>query len=115
MTGKEKQELSKFAFRHTLCYTLAVRHFSWDHEKNEQIKAERHVSFEEIIYSIEHGFLLNTVDHPNKAKYPNQRMLVVLVKNYVYLVPFVENAEGTFLKTIFPSRQATKKYRKGVK
>ncbi len=87
-----------------------MRHFSWDAEKNEKLKTERHVSFEDIIYSMEHGLLLDTVDHPNTEKYPHQRMLVVRVDAYVYLVPFVENEGETFLKTIIPSRKATMKY-----
>lgn len=87
-----------------------MRHFSWDPEKNEKLKTERHVSFEDIIDSMEHGFLLETVDHPNTEKYPHQRMFVVQIKDYVYLVPFVENEGVTFLKTIVPSRKATKKY-----
>ena len=90
-----------------------MRHFSWDSEKNEKLKGERRVSFDDILYSIEHGLLLDTVDHPNAEKYPHQRMLVVLVNNYVYLVPFVEDENGTFLKTIIPSRKAMKKYIKG--
>ena len=90
-----------------------MRHFSWDLEKNEKLKAERRVSFDDILYAIGHGFLLDTVDHPNKEKYSHQRMLVVLVNNYVYLVPFVEDENGTFLKTVIPSRKATKKYLKG--
>jgi len=90
-----------------------VEHFSWDPEKNEKLKTERRVSFEDIFYSIERGFLLDTVDHPSKEKYPHQRIFVVLVNNYVYLVPFVEDKDGVFLKTIIPSRKATKQYLKG--
>lgn len=89
-----------------------MRHFSWDAEKNKKLKAERHVSFENIAYAIDHGFLLDTVDHPNTEKYPRQRMFVVLVGRYVYLVPFVEDERGSFLKTIIPSRKATRKYLK---
>jgi uncharacterized DUF497 family protein len=92
-----------------------VRYFSWDPEKNETLKTERHVSFEDVIYSMEHGLLLDTVEHPNTEKYPHQRMFVVQVNDYVYLVPFVENKEETFLKTIIPSRKATKKYTKETK
>ena len=89
-----------------------MRHFSWDAEKNTKLKTERKVSFDDIIYAIDHGFLLDTVDHPNREKYPTQRMLVVRVNRYVYLVPFVENEHGSFLKTVIPSRKATKKYLK---
>ncbi len=91
-----------------------MRHFSWDAEKNERLKIERGVSFEDIIYSMEHGLLLDTVGHANTEKYPHQRILVVRVGDYAYLVPFVENEGESFLKTIIPSRKATKKYLKEV-
>jgi uncharacterized DUF497 family protein len=87
-----------------------VRHFSWNPEKNEKLKAERYVSFEDVVYSMEHDLLLDIVEHPNRSKYPNQGMFVVRMNDYVYLVPFVESEEGAFLKTIIPSRKATKRY-----
>jgi hypothetical protein len=87
-----------------------VKYFDWDEEKNVRLKSKRKIGFEEIRRIIEEGKLLDTVDHPNKARYPNQKMFVVAIDDYVYLVPFVEDDEKFFLKAIFPSRKATKKY-----
>ena len=92
-----------------------MRYFLWDPGKNEKLKAERNISFDEIIFCIEHGLLLDILDHPNKKKYSNQRIFVVQAGDYIYLVPFVEEGNWTFLKTIIPSRKATKTYlQKGV-
>ena len=71
---------------------------------------ERGVSFEEILSSIEQGGLLTIFDRPNQRKYPNQRILVVKVRAYAHLVPLVESEEEIFLKTIMPSRKATKRF-----
>jgi len=85
-------------------------------EKNEILKKERNISFEDVILSIEDGNLLDDIEHPNKDKYPNQNIFIILVKikDYVYLVPYVEDNTSIFLKTIIPSRQMNKKYNKGV-
>jgi len=87
-----------------------MKHFCWNTDKNEQIIKERGVSFERVIYHIERDGLLAVIKHPNASKYPNQKMFIVRIENYVYLVPFVENDTEVFLKTIIPSRKATKKY-----
>lgn len=87
-----------------------MKYFDWDEKKNVRLKNERKIDFEEVRQIIEEGELLDTVDHPNQVRYPNQKMFVVAINNYVYLVPFVEDDEKFFLKTIFPSRKATKKY-----
>lgn len=71
---------------------------------------DRGISFERIVYLIENEGLLAVITHPNLDKYPNQRMFIVNVEAYAYLVPFVENEKEIFLKTIIPSRKATKKY-----
>lgn len=76
------------------------------------LKEERGVSFESIVVAIESGGLLDILAHPNQSKYPRQRVLVVSCDNYVYLVPFVEEEEYFFLKTIIPSRKATRDYLK---
>ena len=86
--------------------------FRWNHKKNEQLKAGRNISFEEIVLAIEADGLLNILRHSNPGKYPNQRVLVVAVEQYVYLVPFVEEDDYYFLKTIIPSRKATRDYLK---
>jgi uncharacterized DUF497 family protein len=84
--------------------------YRWNHEKNEKLKLERGISFEQVVMHIERGDLLDIVHHPNQSKYPNQRLLVVEIQDYAYLVPFVESDKGKFLKTIIPSRRATREY-----
>jgi hypothetical protein len=90
-----------------------MRTFSWSDEKNALLKAERQVSFEEVVLYIEMGCLLDVLEHPNQEKYKGQKVFVVRVDDYVYLVPFIETAKEVFLKTIIPSRTATRKYLKG--
>jgi uncharacterized DUF497 family protein len=87
-----------------------VKYFDWDKKKNQILRKTRGISFEEIILSISNGNLLDVLEHPNKDKYPNQKMFIVEVKDYAHIVPFVEDEEKYFLKTIYPSREATKKY-----
>ena len=87
-----------------------MRFFDWNIKKNEELKADRNVSFEDVIFSIVHEGLLDIVEHPNKQKYPDQRVFIVKIEHYAYLVPFVEEENVIFLKTIIPSRKMTKKY-----
>ncbi len=87
-----------------------MKHFVWNAEKNQSIKGERKISFEEIIFYIENGYILDILQHPNQEKYKGQKIFVVNVENYAYLVPFVETEHEIFLKTIIPSRKATNKY-----
>jgi hypothetical protein len=87
-----------------------MKPFRWNHAKNAALKLERNVSFEEIVLAIEAEGLLDNLPHPNPAKYPNQSVLVVALDAYVYLVPFVEESSYYFLKTIIPSRKATRDY-----
>lgn len=87
-----------------------MKPFRWNHAKNAALKLERRVSFEEIVLAIEAEGLLDNLPHPNPAKYPNQSILVVALDDYVYLVPFVEESGYYFLKTIIPSRKATRDY-----
>lgn len=82
----------------------------WNREKNETLRSERGISFERIVVAIDSGGLLDILAHPNPAQYPNQRVLVVACDNYAYLVPFVEEADYFFLKTVIPSRKATRDY-----
>jgi len=82
----------------------------WDSAKNKLLKSERGVGFEDVVVRLVNGNVLDTLDHPNQAKYPNQRIHVLDINGYVYLVPFVENEQGIFLKIIIPSRKATKNY-----
>lgn len=87
-----------------------MKPFRWNSEKNETVKAERGISFESIVVSIETGGLLDILAHPNQTKYPRQRVLVVACDSYAFLVPFVEEEDYFFLKTIIPSRKATRDY-----
>jgi len=87
-----------------------MKSFRWNPEKNETVKAERGISFESIVVAIEAGGLLDILAHPNQARYPRQRVLVVACDNYAYLVPFVEEEDYGFLKTVIPSRKATRDY-----
>jgi uncharacterized DUF497 family protein len=93
-----------------LWYNGSVKHYSWNNEKNRQLKAERKVSFEEVVFCIERARLLDIVEHPNQERYGGQRIFIVNIRDYAYLVPFVETEREIFLKTVIPSRKATKKY-----
>jgi len=85
--------------------------YKWNKEKNIILKNSRGVSFEQVVMHIEQGDLLDIIKHPNSEKYAHQKILIVLIKDYVYAVPFVEEDENVrFLKTIIPSRKLTKKY-----
>lgn len=92
-----------------------MKFFSWNEEKNELLKAERQISFEDVVFYIEQGFLLDVLEHPNQEKYKGQKIFVVEIEEYAYLVPFIEDEREIFLKTIIPSRKATRKYWKGSK
>jgi hypothetical protein len=87
-----------------------MKPFRWSHEKNELLKIERSVSFEEIVLAIEADGLIDDLPHPNAEKYPNQSVLVVTFDDYVYLFPYVEEADYFFLKTVIPSRKTTRDY-----
>ena len=85
-----------------------MKPFRWSPEKNEQLQLDRGISFENMVVAIESGGLLDILAHPNLAKYPNQKILVVASDGYAYLVPFVEEDDHFFLKTVIPSRKATR-------
>ena len=87
-----------------------MKPFRWPPHKNELLKAERGISFEEITVAVEAGALLEVVPHPNLKKYPRQKVMIVEVFGYAYLVPFVEEDDHFFLKTIIPSRKATRDF-----
>lgn len=87
-----------------------MKYFDWDPAKNEKLQEERGISFEEVLIAFYENRVIDTVENPNQARYPGQKMLVVEIQDYAYLVPFVEDEEKVFLKTIIPSRKATKKY-----
>ncbi len=85
-------------------------YIDWDEDKNEFLKSVRGVSFEEVVVLIEAGEILDILEHPNKEKYPLQKIYVLWMNEYIYTVPFIEDEEKIFLKTIFPSRKLMKKY-----
>ena len=89
-----------------------MKPFRWSSDKSESLRAERGLTFEAVVVAIESGGLLDILRHPNPAKYPRQRILVVELDGYVHLVPFVEEKDHFFLKTIIPSRKATRDYLK---
>ena len=93
-----------------MLHSSRVKYFVWDEARNEKLKAERGIGFEEIVFHIERGDVLDILEHPNRERYRGQRILVVRRDDYVYLVPFVEDERLVFLKTIIPSRKATKQY-----
>jgi len=87
-----------------------MKYYDWNEEKNQWLKKERNISFEIIVNCLEQEKILDKISHPNSEKYPNQFIFIVEYENYAYLVPFVEDEEKVFLKTIIPSRKATEKY-----
>ena len=87
-----------------------MKPFRWSVEKNALLQQERGLSFEQITVAVESGGLLDIVAHPNAERYPRQRIMVVVIDDYVYLVPYVEEEDHLFLKTIIPSRKATRDF-----
>jgi uncharacterized DUF497 family protein len=92
-----------------------VKHINWDTGKSLKLKESRGICFEDIIFYIEKGDILNDYLHPDQKRYPEQRIMVIGINDYAYLVPYVEDAEEIFLKTIIPSRKATDIYFGGKK
>jgi uncharacterized DUF497 family protein len=91
-----------------------MKYFTWSSEKNELLKQQRFISFEEIVFHIQRGDIADLLEHPNQSRYPDQRVFVVIADQYAYLVPFVETDKEVILKTIIPSRKATKRYLGGA-
>ena len=87
-----------------------LKPYRWDPDKNEQLIRARGLSFEQITVAIENGDLLQIAPHQNPSKYPRQRIMIVGIEGYAYLVPFVEEEDYFFLKTIIPSRKATRDF-----
>lgn len=87
-----------------------MKYYAWNPDKNEQLKRERGVSFEEVVFHIESGDEVDVFEHPNQVLYPGQKISVVVIEGYAYLVPFMESDTEIFLKSIIPSRKATKQY-----
>lgn len=87
-----------------------MKHINWDTEKSLKLKESRGICFEDIVFYIEKGNILDDYLHPNQKQYSTQRIMVIGINNYAYLVPYIEDEEELFLKTIIPSRKATNKY-----
>ena len=87
-----------------------MKYYDWNNEKNELLKKLRGVSFAQVVLAIISGDLIDRIKHPNPEKYPNQRVFLVKIEDYIYSVPYVEDDETIFLKTIIPNSKATKKY-----
>lgn len=86
--------------------------FGWNENKNALLKIQRGVSFDDVVAALGSGNLFDNSNHPNPDRYPNQKIYIVEIRDYAYIVPYVEDKEKIFLKTIFPSRKATKKHLK---
>ncbi len=84
--------------------------FDWNDEKNEFLKRVRGVSFEDVVFHIQNGDVLDVIKHPKADRYPKQNIIVLNIDGYVYLVPYLKAWGVRFLKTIIPSRKATKEY-----
>lgn len=87
-----------------------MKYFDWNRAKNALLKLERGVSFDDVVIAIQSGGVVDIIEHPNQEKYPNQKIYLVRLNDYIYLVPFVEDDDKKFLKTIVPSRKMTKIY-----
>jgi hypothetical protein len=87
-----------------------MKYYDWSDEKNELLNKLRGVSFEQVVLAIVSGDLIDRVKHPNPEKYPNQKVFLVKIEGYIYSVPYVEDNERIFLKTIIPNSKATKKH-----
>ena len=84
--------------------------YNWDRGKNQALISNRGISFEDILFALNNDKLVDDLPHPNREKYPNQRIMMFDIRNYIYAIPYVENEKEIFLKTIIPSRKATKEY-----
>lgn len=89
-----------------------MKHINWNAEKNQILMCERGVSFEDVVFALQSGGLLDELAHPNQERYPNQRIFVVRIDDYAWMVPYVESETDIFLKTIIPSRKANSLYLK---
>ena len=89
--------------------------FRWDNDKNELLKNSRAVCFEQVVILMEREDILETIEHPNQNKYPGQKIATVMIDDYACLVPYIQESDEIFLKTIIPSRKATNKYMRSKK
>jgi uncharacterized DUF497 family protein len=92
-----------------------MKRFNWNSDKNQKLIQERGISFEDVVYYLLQGEVLGDLVHPNPEKYPGQRVFVLNIDEYIHLVPYVESEDEIFLKTIIPSRKATREYLGDIK
>ncbi|MCD4779642.1 MAG: toxin [Candidatus Omnitrophica bacterium] len=85
--------------------------YEWNPEKNEWLKKERNIAFEQIIFHLSQGDVWKITDHPDQTNYPGQKLYFVVIDGYIYIVPHIIEKKYTFLKTIIPSRKATKLFK----
>jgi len=86
--------------------------YHWNPDKNRTLISTRGISFDDVVNAIDSGYTVDKIAHPNSKKYPNQQIIYVLIREYIYMVPCVENEDEVFLKTIIPSSKANRKYNK---
>ena len=96
-----------------MCYFKITKLINWNKEKNEWLKQNRNICFDDILFYIDNDLVIDDIEHPNKVKFSNQKIMVIDINEYIYLVPYVESKNEIFLKTIIPSRKATKSYLEG--
>ncbi len=87
-----------------------MKRFNWNSDKNRKLIQERGISFEDVVFYLLQGEVLDDLEHPNTEKYSGQRIFVLNIDEYIHLVPYVESEDEIFLKTIIPSRKATRDY-----
>jgi len=92
---------------------ISLMRYDWNPDKNEWLKKERNISFEEIVFHLSQGDVWKTADHPNQTNYSGQRIYFVIIEGYIHMVPHVVEEDAIFLKTIIPSRKATRDYKEG--
>lgn len=92
----------------------SVKRVNWNSKKNMELKESRNITFEDVLFYLEKNLIIDIVENPNQDKYPGQKYYIIEINDYIYYVPFVENDEEVFLKTIIPSRKYTKKYSGGI-
>jgi len=95
-----------------MMYNKGIMKYEWNPEKNKLLKKERNISFEQIVYHLSNGDVWKISDHPDQETYPGQMIYFVIIEDYIYLVPHIIEEKYIFLKTIIPSRKATKIYKK---
>ncbi len=87
-----------------------MKPFRWNDTKNQKLKLERKISFEDVESAIHDGFLLDIIEHPNQNDYAHQKIMIVKIMEYAHMVPYIEEEDSIFLITVIPSRKMTKRY-----